>query len=92
MQREPVRHEPALAHTWRTGFTSRFLAAALYGVATALDVREREVDPQIEEAPEPSGDDWLVLLDREDPARSLVIIPSRVVAAAHQLSAREPHA
>lgn len=58
------------------------LAAALFGLAEALDPRQRQQEPQVEEAPKPSDDDWLVLLDREQPARSLVIIPHRVVSAA----------
>jgi hypothetical protein len=63
------------------------LAAALFGLAEALDPRQRRQEPQVEEAPEPSDDDeWLVLLDREEPARSLVIIPHRVVLAARAAS------
>ena len=60
---------------------SRVLAAALFGLAEALDPRQREQKPLVEEAPQPSDDDWLVLLDREEPRRSLVIIPHRVVSA-----------
>jgi len=72
---------------WRATVASRMLAAALFGLAEALDPRQRRQEPQVEEAPEPSDDDeWLVLLDREEPARSLVIIPHRVVSAARAAS------
>jgi len=72
---------------WRATVASRMLAAALFGLAEALDPRQRRQEPQVEEAPEPSDDDqWLVLLDREEPARSLVIIPHRVLSAARAAS------
>jgi hypothetical protein len=47
-------------------------------VAEALDQRRREHPPQVEEAPEPGDDGWLVLLDREDPGRSLIVLPARL--------------
>jgi hypothetical protein len=72
---------------WRATMASRVLAAALFGLAEALDPRQRRQEAQVEEAPEPSHDDeWLVLLDRDEPARSLVIIPNRVVSAARAAS------
>jgi hypothetical protein len=81
------RHDEATtkvgpASPWRSTVASRVLAAALFGLAEALDPRQREQQPLVEEAPRPSDDDWLVLLDREEPRRSLVIIPHRVVSAA----------
>jgi len=55
------------------------VTAALLGVADVLDARRRERAPQVEEeAPGPVEDPWLVLLDREDPSRSLVIVPQRL--------------
>ena len=72
---------PEPAGSWRPRLASRLLAAALYGAADAFDGRRPKEEPQVEEAPEPLGDDWLVLLDRQDPARSLVIVPQRVVMA-----------
>jgi hypothetical protein len=74
--------EVASASPWRSTVASRVLAAALFGLAEALDPRQREQQPLVEEAPRPTDDDWLVLLDREEPGRSLVIIPHRIVAAA----------
>ena len=74
--------EVGSASPWRSTMASRVLAAALFGLAEALDPRQREQKPLVEEAPRPSDDDWLVLLDREEPRRSLVIIPHRVVSAA----------
>jgi hypothetical protein len=74
--------EVVSASPWRSTVASRVLAAALFGLAEALDPRQREQQPLVEEAPRPTDDDWLVLLDREEPRRSLVIIPHRIVAAA----------
>ena len=77
---------------WRSTVASRMLAAALFGLAEALDPRQRRQEPQVEEAPEPSDDDeWLVLLDRDEPARALVIIPHRVVSAAREASTAGAH-
>jgi hypothetical protein len=80
------------ASPWRATMASRMLAAALFGLAEALDPRQRRQETQVEEAPEPSDDDkWLVLLDREEPARSLVIIPHRVVSATRAATEGAPH-
>ncbi len=54
------------------------LAAALFGLRDALESKPR--DAVIEEAPEPGESDWLIWLDRDDPSRSLVIIPAAPVS------------
>jgi hypothetical protein len=83
--------EVAPAAPWRSTVASRVLAAALFGLAEALDPRQREQQPLVEEAPRPTDDDWLVLLDREEPGRSLVIIPHRIVAAARAEAEADRH-
>lgn len=65
----------------RTGVAARLLAATLAGVADALDDRVHDAEPQVEDRPDEPDDRWLLLLDREDPSRSLIIVPHRVVAA-----------
>jgi hypothetical protein len=65
----------------RAGIAARLLAATLAGVADALDDRVHEREPEVQDLPEPSDDRWLLLLDREDPSRSLIIVPHRVVSA-----------
>jgi hypothetical protein len=77
---------PEPKRRWRLGIASRLVAAALSGVADALDDRRREEPPDVEEAPEPPDGRWLVLLDREDPSRSLVIVPHQVVTATGALT------
>jgi hypothetical protein len=74
----PSSDEEHRVPAWRTGLASRVVAAALLGVADVVDGRRRERPPQVEEAADPLEDDWLVLLDREDPSRSLVIVPQRL--------------
>lgn len=65
----------------RAGLAAQLLTATLAGLAEALDDRVHEREPEVQDYPEPSDDRWLVLLDREDPSRSLIIVPHRVVAA-----------
>lgn len=52
----------------------RVLAAALFGLRDALDLRRRREETIVEEEPERS-DDWLVWLDVDRPDRSLIIVP-----------------
>jgi hypothetical protein len=72
----------------RTGVAARLLAATLAGVADALDDRVHDPEPQVEDRPDEPDDRWLLLLDREDPSRSLIIVPHRVVAACRARDAR----
>jgi hypothetical protein len=83
VERQPRRR-------WRVGLASRVVAAALSGVADALDDRRREEPPDVEEAPEPPDGRWLVLLDREDASRSLIIVPHQVVTATGALHRSPP--
>lgn len=68
------------------------LAAALWGAAEALEGDGPPHEPEIEEAPDPSDGRWLVWLDREDPSRSLVIVPARVVMALGLAATADPPA
>lgn len=78
MRNPPGGPELDTRHRWRAGLTSRLLAAALSGVAEALEDRRRERPPEVVEAADPPDDGWLVLLDRDVPARSLVVLPARL--------------
>jgi hypothetical protein len=67
---------PEPATSARARLAGRVLAAALFGLRDALE-GDKARDAVVEEAPEPGldDDDWLILLDREDPSRSLIVVP-----------------
>ncbi|MPY94864.1 MAG: hypothetical protein GEV08_17925 [Acidimicrobiia bacterium] len=67
-----VAPEPAASA--RSRLAGRVLAAALFGLRDALE-DDKPRDAVVEEAPEPSDEDWLIWLDQDDAARSLIIVP-----------------